>query len=188
MDEYDVNGAPSSWSRVPAMRHAMTIYPYTTYFFHLDQRALIMNPSLSIEEHVMNPLRLESLMLKDLPVVPPDSVIKTFSHLRPDHVDLVLTQDDDGLGVGSMILRHGEWAKFFLDGWFDPIYRNYNFQKAEIHALVRLQLRRFPFVHLFTHPIHSLHPSSFSLTSSSFTRYENHLTNLHSPHHANPHP
>ncbi len=27
-------------------------------------------------------------------------------------------------------------AKFFLDTWFDPLYRSYNFQKAEGHALV----------------------------------------------------
>ncbi len=96
-----------------------------------------MNPSLSIDDHIMNPDKLESLMLKEIPVVPPDSVIKTFSHLRPDRVDLVMTQDDEGLGVESMIVRQGEWAKFFLDSWFDPIYRTYNFQKAETHALVR---------------------------------------------------
>jgi mannan polymerase II complex MNN11 subunit len=32
-------------------------------------------------------------------------------------------------------VRNGEWAKYFLDAWFDPIYRSYNFQKAETHAL-----------------------------------------------------
>ena len=88
----------------------------------------------------MSAPRLESLMLKDIPVVPPDSVIKTFSHLRGNQVDLVLTQDDDGLAPSSMIVRQGEWAKFFLDSWFDPIYRSYNFQKAEVHALVRRTL------------------------------------------------
>ena len=114
----------------------MAIHPHSEFFFQLDQRALIMNQTLSIESHIMNPVRLESLMLKDVPVVPPDSVIMTFSHLRSDRVDLVLTQDDQGLGEGSMILRQGEWAKFFLDSWFDPLYRSYNFQNAEVHALV----------------------------------------------------
>lgn len=122
----------------------MSQNPHSTYFFQLDQRALIMNTSLSIEDYIMSPGRLESLMLKDFHVVPPDSVIKTFSHLRPDQVDLVLTQDDHGLGVGSMIVRRGEWAKFFLDSWFDPIYRSYNFQKAETHALVCLLYSQFP--------------------------------------------
>lgn len=79
-------------------------------------------------------------MLKDVPVVPPDSVIRTFSHTNPDQVDLVLAQAGDGLGRTSMIVRQGDWAKFFLDSWFDPLYRSYNFKQAEAHALVGLLL------------------------------------------------
>jgi hypothetical protein len=95
-----------------------------------------MNPKLPLNTHITNIKRLESLMLKDIPVVPPDSVIKTFSHLKGDKVDLIITQDGEGLCQGSFILRQGDWAKFFLDTWFDPLYRSYNFQKAEGHALV----------------------------------------------------
>ncbi|KAI9849030.1 MAG: hypothetical protein M1837_005921 [Sclerophora amabilis] len=133
--DYDLKSAPQGWSRVPAVRHAMSLNPHATYFFHLDQNALIMNPTLSIEAHVMSRPRIESLMIRDKPVVPPDSVIKTFSHLHGDSVDLVLTQDAEGLSQGSFIIRQGEWARFFLDTWFDPLYRSYNFQKAEGHAL-----------------------------------------------------
>ena len=98
-----------------------------------------MNPTMALVPHVMEKNRLESLMLRDTPVVPPDSVIKTFSHLKGDNVDLVITQDREGLCQGSFILRRGEWAKFFLDTWFDPLYRSYNFQKAEGHALASSQ-------------------------------------------------
>ncbi|KZF19942.1 glycosyltransferase family 34 protein [Xylona heveae TC161] len=133
--DYDLSGHPSSWAKVPAMRHAMTKFPYTTYFFYLDQNALIMNPSLALDDHIMSPKRLESLMLRDTPVVLPDSVIKTFSHLKGDRIDLVLAQDNSGIAQGSFVLRRGEWAKYFLDSWFDPLYRNYNFQKNEGHAL-----------------------------------------------------
>ena len=95
-----------------------------------------MDTSVDLKEHVVGRKRLESVMLRDKPVVPPDSVIKTFTHLRGDKVDLILTQDNEGLCQGSFIVRRGEWAKFFLDTWFDPLYRSYNFQKAEAHALV----------------------------------------------------
>ena len=97
-----------------------------------------MNPGLTVEGHIVNAQRLESLMLKDLPIVPPDSVIKTFSHLKGNDVDMVLTQDKEGLAQGSFIIRRGDWSKFFLDTWFDPLYRSYNFQKADTHALVNL--------------------------------------------------
>ncbi|MCJ1353171.1 MAG: hypothetical protein MMC33_003156 [Icmadophila ericetorum] len=94
-----------------------------------------MNVSLPLTSHVMDKMRLESLMLKDRPVVPPDSVIHTFSHIKGDKIDFVLSQDQEGLCPESFIIRQGEWAKFFLDTWFDPLYRSYNFQKAEGHAL-----------------------------------------------------
>ncbi|KAL1305179.1 hypothetical protein AAFC00_002100 [Neodothiora populina] len=133
--DYPLDNAPGSWSTVPALRHAMSLYPHTPLVFYLTSTALIMNPSLDLETHIMNPARLESLMIVDKPVVPPDSVIRTFSHLKGDRIDFVLTQDSEGLAGGSMIIRNGEWAKFFLDAWFDPMYRSYNFQKAEAHAL-----------------------------------------------------
>ena len=135
-EDYDIGQSPKSWTIVPGMHHAMTLHPHSTYFFHLSPHSLIMNPKLSLTGHVMDPRRLESLMLKDHPVVPPDSVIHTFSHLRGDKIDLILTQDGEGLCQESFILRRGEWSKFFLDVWFDPLYRSYNFQKAEGHALV----------------------------------------------------
>jgi len=104
-----------------------------------------MNPSLSLYENVFS--NLTSLMLKDIPVVPPDSVIHTFSHLKPSQVYLILTQDMDNVAHTSFILRNTEaipvatgrpkdsWAQYFLDAWFDPLYRAYAFQKAENHAL-----------------------------------------------------
>lgn len=75
-------------------------------------------------------------MLRDLPVVPPDSIIKTFSHLKEKDIDFITTQDSTDLSPASFILRNGDFARFFLDIWFDPLFRNYNFAKAEIHGLV----------------------------------------------------
>ena len=137
---YDFGSSPRSWAAVPAMRHALTLYPHSSWFFLLSPHGLIMNPSIDLKQHVLDPKRLEQVMIRDTPVVPPDSVIRTFSHLKGDKIDLVLTQDKEGLCQGSFILRRGEWSKFFLDTWFDPLYRSYNFQKAEGHALVCLVL------------------------------------------------
>ncbi|KIW06242.1 uncharacterized protein PV09_02716 [Verruconis gallopava] len=133
--EYNVGDSPKSWAKVPALRHAMTVFPRTPFFLFLDDRTLIANPSLSVEEHLTNKQRIESLAITDIPVVPPDSVIRTTRDQPGDLVDLLLVQDREGLSVRSFVLRNGDWAKFFLDAWFDPLYRTYNFQKAERHAL-----------------------------------------------------
>lgn len=79
---------------------------------------------------------MESLMLKNTPIVPPDSVIKTYDYLKGSDIAFAITQGPSGLEPGSFVLRRGEWTKFFLDTWFDPLYRTYNFQKADTHALV----------------------------------------------------
>ena len=95
-----------------------------------------MNPKVKIDDHIMKSSKLDELMKKDFSVVPPDSIIKTFSHLKGQDVDVVFTQDKKGLSASSFVIRNGEWAEFFLETWFDPIYRTYNFQRAETHALV----------------------------------------------------
>ncbi|KAL5115976.1 putative alpha-1,6-mannosyltransferase mnn11 [Pleosporales sp. CAS-2024a] len=134
-DQYPLRSAPVTWARVPAMRHAMTLHPGSTFFWYLDHNALIMNPAIPIHSALLTPAALEATMIANHPVVPPNSVIKTFSNLKGDRIDLVITQDKDGLAPNSFVIRNGEWAKYFLDVWFDPIYRSYNFQKAEFHAL-----------------------------------------------------
>jgi len=95
-----------------------------------------MNPDVTVQEHIMSAGKIEGSMIKDHPVVPPDSIIKTFTHLKGDDVDLVLSQDKEGLSIGSFFIRNTDWSRFFCETWFDPIYRSYNFQKAEAHALV----------------------------------------------------
>lgn len=134
--DYELKGAPASWTKVVAMRHAMTLFPDATYLWYLDLDAFIMNPQLSVEQDVMAAARLEERMMLDHPVVPPDSIIHTFSHLRGEDIDFVVTQDRGGLSTASFLLRNSEWSRYFLETWFDPIYRSYNFQKAETHALV----------------------------------------------------
>lgn len=134
--DYDLMpNIPESWSTIPSLRHAMALYPHTPWMFYLTSTAIIMNPQESLQDKITEPSKLESLMITEKPVVPPDSVIKTFSHLKGERVDFVLTQDREGLAGGSLLIRTGEWAKYFLDAWYDPLYRSYNFQKAEGHAL-----------------------------------------------------
>ncbi|KAF2741761.1 glycosyltransferase family 34 protein [Sporormia fimetaria CBS 119925] len=134
-DRYDLKNSPSSWAKVPAMRHAMTLNPSSAFFWYLESTTLIMEPSLPLTSHVLASSTLEKSMIVNQPVVPPDSVIKTFGNLKGDRIDLIITQDKDGLALSSFVVRNGEWAKYFLDAWFDPIYRSYNFQKADTHAL-----------------------------------------------------
>lgn len=136
VSDYNTGESPKSWARIMAMRHALSKYPDATYIWFLEQNAFIMELDKTLEEHVMAPATLESLMIRDWSVVPPDSIIKTFSHLKGQDVNLVISQDEVGLVTNSYVLRNGDWAKFFIETWMDPLYQSYNFEKAERHALV----------------------------------------------------
>jgi mannan polymerase II complex MNN11 subunit len=143
--ERSLQGQPLSWAKVPAVRHAMTRHPLASYTWYLDSTSLIMNQGISLIDHILAKDKLESIMITNEPVVPPDSVIRTFDHLKGDRIDFVVSQDHEGLSQSSFIVKKGEWAKYFLDAWFDPLYRSYNFQKAEGHALEHI----VQWVHLF---------------------------------------
>lgn len=147
VSDYDeaFGDSPRSWAMVPAVRHAMALNPTSKYVFHLSPHALIMNPAQSLKSHLLDRNRLESVMLKDVPVVPPDSIIRTFSHQKEKDVDLILTQDVEDLNPGSFILKNGDFARYFLDLWFDPLFRSYNFAKAETHGLVCVPGMRWSF-------------------------------------------
>lgn len=144
--DYDLHGAPMSWTRVVAMRHALTKFPDAKYVWFLGQDSLIMDPKISIHRDIMGHDNLEQSMLREQPVALPDSVIKTSRQLAPDQVELALTQDKAGMSPESMILKNGEWAEFFLDTWYDPLFRSYNFKKAEVHALVSSLSRLWAFI------------------------------------------
>lgn len=136
--DYNTRSSPLSWAKIMAMRHAISKYPDCKYMWYLDQNAYIMDPTRSLETHLTEPNILEQLMIKDYPVVPPDSIIKTFSHLKGENSDFIVAQDKEGLMATSLVIRNGDWARYFLETWLDPLFRSYNFQKAERHALVRL--------------------------------------------------
>ncbi|KAJ5545041.1 hypothetical protein N7535_006571 [Penicillium sp. DV-2018c] len=137
VSDYDeaVGDAPKSWAVAPAVRHAMATHPHSAYFFYLAPHAVIMDTTKSLKSHLLGKGRLEELMMEGVPIVPPDSIIKTFSHQREEDVDLIITQDKEDLNPWSFILKSGDFARFFLDIWFDPLFRNYNFAKAETHGL-----------------------------------------------------
>lgn len=136
VSDYDLKNAPAAWAKIVAMRHAMTEFPDAPYLWYVDLDTFIMNPHVTIERDIMPVAKLEEMMILDHPVVPPNSIIHTFSHLRGEDIEFVITQDKDGLATSSFMMKNSEWSRFFLETWFDPIYRSYNFQKAEKHALV----------------------------------------------------
>ncbi|KAK6535405.1 hypothetical protein TWF694_001866 [Orbilia ellipsospora] len=143
-----------SFNKLPLMRHAMATYPYTKTFWFLSSDSLIINMDLSLESHILSKQRLNSLMLRDHPVIPPESIIKTFKRTDADDVQLIITQDGKSVKSDSFFVRRKKeefgWEQgkgkssrkggtvygyYLLDTWFDPLYRFYHFGDGETSAL-----------------------------------------------------
>ncbi|CCG83112.1 Putative uncharacterized protein [Taphrina deformans PYCC 5710] len=121
------------WAKLKLLREVVEAYPDSEWFWFLDQDAVIMDPQISMTKDIL--ANLDSQMLRDIPVVPPDSVIRTIKTATPDTVQFVLSQDYSGLNLHSFLLRNGDWTKYFLETWVEPMYRSYGFERHEISAL-----------------------------------------------------
>ncbi|KAJ6260232.1 hypothetical protein Dda_4456 [Drechslerella dactyloides] len=139
---------PKSFNKLPIVRHAMATYPYTRTFWYLSSDSLIINMDLSLDAHILSRRRLTSLMLRDHPVIPPQSIIKTFKHNEADDVQFIITQDTKSVRADSFIVRRKPdempgrispgkmvFGYYLTDVWFDPLYRFYHFKDSDTSAL-----------------------------------------------------
>ncbi|KAK6528348.1 hypothetical protein TWF281_009591 [Arthrobotrys megalospora] len=146
-----------SYNKLPLIRQAMSSYPYTKTFWYLSSDSLIINMDLDLESHILSKPRLGNLMLRDQPVIPPESIIKTFKRQNADDIQFIITQDGKSVKSDSFIIRRRKdemgWGKkkhkggkkgatmfgyYLLDLWFDPLYRFYHFKEGETSALEHL--------------------------------------------------
>ncbi|KAK9457824.1 galactosyl transferase GMA12/MNN10 family-domain-containing protein [Dipodascopsis uninucleata] len=123
------------WAKLPLMRAAMQDNPNGKYFWYLDQNAIIMNPNIVLDRDILESRKLNSLVLRDVPVIPPDGAIRTYRHVPVDRMKFIITQDHDGFQPASFILLNEEYSYYVLDAWFDKLYREYKFEKGSKSAL-----------------------------------------------------
>jgi mannan polymerase II complex MNN11 subunit len=141
-DDYTIsyNHNPS-WAKVSLCRAAMLAFPTAKYFWYLDETALIMNPLLNLEEHILEPKALGPEMIKDVPVVSNSDIIRTYKYTKPEQVQFILSQDDQGFNTVSFIFRNSEYSSSIMEYWNDPGHRQYKgFPRAEASALNHLAI------------------------------------------------
>lgn len=110
----------------------------------LDLDAIIMTPSISLEENVLSHKAIvQNYQKKEEFVEHHRGHLKVFTSENPDpnEVDMLIAQDHNGLNAGSFMLRRSEWTKTLLDFWMDPVFMAMKSWPArEQDALVRLAL------------------------------------------------
>ncbi|KAG5357114.1 putative alpha-1,6-mannosyltransferase MNN10 [Yarrowia sp. C11] len=111
-----------SWQKVDIIKETMRQFPNAEWFWWLDLHTLIMEPQISLDQHIFNNLYNETY--RDLtgqfnPLNLPVQ-IPYVDYNQP--VDLIVTQDCGGFNLGSFFIRRSDWTDKLLDLWWDPVF------------------------------------------------------------------
>lgn len=121
-----------SWAKVDFIRSTLRKYPKAEWVWWLDLTTFVMEPSYSLQDHIFN--NLEDHVYRDINQYNPHNFSHPFeeSYLDDDSrspvgdgnvnsINMVLSQDCDGLNLGSFFVRRGPWVDQLLDVWWDPV-------------------------------------------------------------------
>ncbi|VEU21368.1 DEKNAAC102804 [Brettanomyces naardenensis] len=129
----------SNWWRVILLREAMSAFPDAEFFWYLDEKCLILRDDINLQRYLLEPGVLGQAMLRDHPIVLPESAVRTYRSVDPQDISIILTQDSYGLSTDTMIVKNDLYGKAFLEYWGDRLYRGYeNFADNEIKALAHI--------------------------------------------------
>lgn len=111
-----------SWEKVDVIKETMREYPHAEWFWWLDLSTLIMEPSISLEQHLFNDLNnnvYRNLSTGFNPLGITDD-IPNVSYEKD--INMVVPQDCGGFNLGSFFIRRSEWTERLLDIWWDPVF------------------------------------------------------------------
>lgn len=121
-----------NWAKFEIIRAAMQAFPDADRIWWLDSNALIANDKFNVETDLCDPAKLEKVMLRDVPVIPPSGIIHSYKRVPARDIQLLLTQDDAGLTSASMIISNDQYGQVITDYWRDPLqYKYEDFRKQQ---------------------------------------------------------
>ncbi|KAK9484387.1 galactosyl transferase GMA12/MNN10 family-domain-containing protein [Lipomyces starkeyi] len=129
---------PPVWSKIPAIQEAFELHPDAEWVWWLDTDAIIMTPSLDLAQQVLNPEAMKKRIAYGSPFMLPNGKESGFTVSRDldlSNVDVVVSQDHNGVNAGSILFRRSDWTFAFLDMWIDPMYVQRRFDRYEQDAL-----------------------------------------------------
>ncbi|KAK9459498.1 galactosyl transferase GMA12/MNN10 family-domain-containing protein [Lipomyces oligophaga] len=135
------------WSKLPIILDSFRRNPNAEWIWWLDVDAIIVTPQIDLASYLLSPDALKSSITYGKPLLlrnGADSDKLIPSEVDLTMVDLILTQDHNGLNCGSMIFRRSAWIESLIELWSDPKYINAKYERLEQDALLNLVLFDHP--------------------------------------------
>jgi len=144
ISKYDIGGAHPVWAKLPAIVEAFNLHPKAKWIWWLDLDAIIMSPEVDLRTHILSHEALLKSAQMDYEMNKAGgglSGVKTYKNMNPSNIDIIVSQDQNGLNAGSFLIRRSEFSRMFIDMWSDPIFVRENWIAQEQDAMVRISLR-----------------------------------------------
>jgi mannan polymerase II complex MNN10 subunit len=111
-----------SWEKVDILKQTFRQYPNAEWFWWLDLHTYIMEPEISLEEHIFNQIdNITERQLYDFNPLGIQTDIPYVDYSR-NPIDMLITQDCGGFNLGSFLIRKSDWSQALLDSWWDPVF------------------------------------------------------------------
>ena len=123
--KYNIGSAHAVWAKLPAIVETFNLHPEAKWIWWLDLDAIIMTPEIEIVSHVLSHAALNKKMLRNVELNRPRSGkigINTLKNPDPNKIDLIISQDHNGINAGSFMIRRSEFTQMLIDMWRDPLY------------------------------------------------------------------
>lgn len=132
------------WAKLPSIIDSFNQFPDAQWVWWLDSDAIIMSPEVDLSSQLLSHDALFHCLEKEMEIRRGSGGGRTeiFTPKNPDvsQIDIIVSQDHNGLNAGSFFIRRSQFTKMLMDLWADPQFINARWASQEQEALLRLVL------------------------------------------------
>lgn len=139
ISKYDIGSAHPVWAKLPAIVETFNLYPQAKWIWWLDLDAIIMTPDIDLRSHLLSHEAILKNAQLDVEMNRSGGGLsgsRTLKTINPNNVDLIVSQDPNGVNAGSFLIRRSEFTRMFVDMWSDPMFVRENWIAQEQDAMV----------------------------------------------------
>lgn len=125
ISKFDIAPAHPVWGKLPAIAETFETYPDAQWVWWLDLDAILMTPTVDLNKLLLSHEALNKQLQKGELLNNSGggkSGISTLKNPDVKNIDLIFSQDQNGINAGSFFIRRSEWSRNLLDMWADPLF------------------------------------------------------------------
>lgn len=102
-----------------------------------------MTPQIDLISHLLSPSAMDACIERNMQLNSSGNTkTKLYTVPNPDvsQIDIIVSQDHNGINAGSFFIRRSTTARWIMDMWADPAFFNAGWEGQEQEALLRMVL------------------------------------------------